>query len=120
MAEPPPKIQVVFYRTPAGAEIVREWLKGLDQAERSIIGQDLMRLQFRWPVGMPLCKSLGQGIWELRSGLPGNRISRVLFGFVDGRLVAVHAFVKKTQKTPNEEIALARRRLREFESQDSS
>jgi antitoxin HicB len=37
-----------------------------------------MRVQFRWPVGMPLCRSLGQGLWEVRSDLTSNRIARVL------------------------------------------
>jgi hypothetical protein len=79
MAKPPRKTPVVFYRTPAGAEVVRDWLRGLDQADRNIIGQDLMRVQFRWPVGMPLCRSLGEGLWELRSDLGRNRIARLLF-----------------------------------------
>src|SRR3954454_23710632 len=63
MVEPPRKIPVVFYRTAAGAEVVRDWLRGLDRDDRDAIGQDLMRVQFRWPVGMPLCRSLGQGLW---------------------------------------------------------
>jgi putative component of toxin-antitoxin plasmid stabilization module len=82
MAKPPRKTPVVFYRTPAGAEVVRDWLRGLDQADRNIIGQDLMRVQFRWPVGMPLCRSLGEGLWELRSDLGRNRIARLLFFFM--------------------------------------
>ena len=95
--------------------MVRDWLKNLDPVERSIIGQDLMRLQFRWPVGMPLCRPLPHGMWELRSSLPGNRIARVLFSFIDGRLVAFHGFIKKTQKTRPADIELAWRRKREFE-----
>lgn len=94
---------------------MRDWLKSLDPVERSIIGQDLMRVQFRWPVGMPLCRALGQGIWELRSDLPGNRTARMLFGFADRRLVALHGFMKKTQKTPKAEMELALKRMREFE-----
>ncbi|MBA3516375.1 MAG: type II toxin-antitoxin system RelE/ParE family toxin [Rhizobiales bacterium] len=115
ITETPRKVPVVFYRTRNGAETVRDWLRGLAPAERSIIGQDLMRLQYRWPVGIPLCRSISQGIWELRSNLHGNRIARVLFGFVDGRLVALHGFIKKTQKTPNGDIALAIKRRREFQ-----
>ena len=110
----PQKIPVVFYETAAGAKVVREWLRSLDDADRQAIGQDLMRVQFRWPVGMPLCRPLGSGIWEVRSSLPSNRIARMLFGFVDGRLVALHGFIKKTQKTPAAELELARKRLKEF------
>ena len=98
MPEAPNKIPVVFYRTAAGAEVVRDWLKSLARKDRDIIGQDLMRVQFRWPVGMPLCRSLGHGLWEVRSDLNSNRIARVLFCCTAGRIVALHGFIKKTQK----------------------
>jgi phage-related protein len=106
---------VVFYRTPAGAEVVRDWLRRLDEEARSVIGQDLMRVQYRWPVGMPLCRPMGDGLWEVRSELPGNRIARVLFGVREGKLLVLHGFIKKSRKTPNEDLALARKRRREFE-----
>jgi phage-related protein len=69
-----------------------------------------MRVQFRWPVGMPLCRPLGAGLWEVRSNLPSNRIARVMFCFRDGHLVALHGFIKKIQKTPADELELARKR----------
>ena len=82
--------------------------------DRSIIGQDLMRLQFRWPVGMPLCRALGRGLWEVRSTLSSNRIARVLV-FVDkGRIGVLHGFIKKTQKTPADALALADKRTKEM------
>ncbi len=112
----PRKIPVVFYRTRSGVEVVRDWLRGLDEPDRNAIGQDLMRVQYRWPVGMPLCRALGDGLWEVRSTLPGNRIARVLFSVHQSRILALHGFIKKTQKTPNEDLALAGRRKREFES----
>jgi phage-related protein len=112
---PPRKIPVVFYRTRAGAEVVRDWLRALPEADRNAIGQDLMRVQYRWPVGMPLCRSLGDGLWEVRSALPSNRIARVLFSVHQGRILALHGFIKKSQRTPDEDLVLARRRKREFE-----
>ena len=113
--EPPRKIPVVFYRTRGGAEVVRDWLRALPEADRNAIGQDLMRVQYRWPVGMPLCRALGDGLWEVRSTLSSNRIARVLFSVQQRRIVALHGFIKKSQKTPDEDLALARRRKREFE-----
>jgi phage-related protein len=71
--------------------------------------------QYRWPVGMPLCRSLGEGIWELRSDLAHHRIARVLFSIRQGRILVLHAFIKKTQKTPGEDLILARKRNREFD-----
>jgi phage-related protein len=95
---------------------VRDWLRELDEAERSAIGQDLMRVQYRWPVGMPLCRAMGEGLWEVRSDLAGNRIARVLFSVTQGRIIILHGFIKKSRKTPDEDLALARKRQREFAS----
>jgi phage-related protein len=114
--KPHRKIPVVFYRTRSSAELVRDWLRSLDERDRNAIGLDLMRVQFRWPVGMPLCRGLGDGLWEVRTHLPGNRIARVLFCVVRDHIVVLHGFIKKTQKTPDEELALARKRKKEFEA----
>jgi phage-related protein len=111
----PRKIPVVFYRTAGGSETVRDWLRSLSERERNAIGLDLMRVQFRWPVGMPLCRAMGDGLWEVRTNLPGNRIARVLFCAAQDHLVVLHGFIKKTQKTPDGELKLARRRKKEFE-----
>ena len=61
----PQRIPLIFYRTGAGREPVREWLQRLDEAERQEIGKDLLRAQWRWPVGMPLCRPMGDGLWEI-------------------------------------------------------
>lgn len=106
----------MFYRTRAGNEVVRDWLRGLPDTERNAIGQDLMRVQYRWPVGMPLCRAMGNGLWELRSELPSGRIARVLFSMHQGRIIALHGFIKKSQRTPSEDLELARRRKNEFDS----
>lgn len=102
-------LPVVFFRTAAGVEPAREWLKKLPSSERLIIGEDLKTVQFRWPLGMPLVRNLGDGLWELRSNLP-TRIARCLFYVPQGRIVVLHGFIKKTQKTPPEDKALALRR----------
>ncbi|HEY3898764.1 MAG TPA: type II toxin-antitoxin system RelE/ParE family toxin [Chthoniobacter sp.] len=104
MADPRP-LPVVFFRTQTGNEPVRNWLKDLPANERRMIGEDLKTLQFRWPLGMPLVRSLGNGLWELRSRLP-TRIARCLFYLAGGRIVLLHGFIKKTQKTPLEDKAL--------------
>jgi phage-related protein len=114
-AEPPHKIPVMFYRAGGGAEVVRDWLRGLDQRDRNAIGLDLMRVQFRWPVGMPLCRPMGDGLWEVRTNLPSGRIARVLFCGLEGYIVVLHGFIKKSRQTPIDELALARRRKKEFE-----
>ncbi|MCY4597650.1 MAG: type II toxin-antitoxin system RelE/ParE family toxin [Bryobacterales bacterium] len=117
MAEPakPRKIPLVFFRTLAGREPVRDWLKGLDKAERQSIGMDLLRAQWRWPVGMPLCRPIGQGLWEIRTDLPTQRTARVLLCLYCEHLVALHGFIKKTPATPESDLATARKRQKELE-----
>ncbi len=109
------KVPVVFYRTRAGTEVVRGWLRALNERDRNAIGQDLMRVQYRWPVGMPLCRPMGGGLWEVRIDLPSDQIARVLFSVQQGKILVLHAFIKKSQKTPDGDLALARKRKREFE-----
>lgn len=115
MSDRPRKLPVVFYRTRAGGEVVRDWLRGLSENDRNVIGQDLMRIQYRWPVGMPLCRAMGDGLWEVRSALPSSRIARMLFSVQGDRILVLHGFIKKTQKTQDGDLALARRRKREFD-----
>lgn len=101
-----------FYCTESGREPVREWLQGLDAADRKAIGEDIKDVEFSWPIGMPLVRSLGSGIWEVRSSLPGGRIARVLFCVEPDCMVLLHGFMKKTQKTPPQEIGLAMKRMK--------
>lgn len=108
------KVPLRFFQSSSGKEPVREWLKSLDEPDRRVIGQDLMRAQWRWPVGMPLCRAMGQGLWEIRTDLPSSQIARVLVCHHEGVLVALHSFIKKTQKTPDSELALARKRQKEL------
>ncbi len=111
----PQKIPLVFFRTLAGREPVREWLKGLDEAERQAIGLDLLRAQWRWPASMPLCRPMGNGLWEIRTDLPTKRTARVFLCPYREHLVALHGFVKKTSATPESDLAMARKRQKELE-----
>jgi len=89
---------------------VREWLKSLPREERRILGEDIKTVQFGWPLGMPLVRKLERGLWEVRSHLPG-RIARVLFTAGARQMILLHAFIKASQKTPGDDLALARARL---------
>jgi phage-related protein len=109
------KIPLVFYRARTRREPVREWLKELPEVERQAIGKDLLRAQWRWPVGMPLCRPLGHGLWEVRTDLPTKRTARVLLCLYREHLVALHGFIKKTRTTPDDDLALAQKRQRELE-----
>lgn len=108
------RLPAAFYALPSGREPVREWLKSLDGDDRKIIGEDIKDVEFAWPIGMPLCRALGNGLWEVRSTLTQGRIARVLFCIHDGRMVVLHGFIKKTQKTPDNDLSLAIRRKKEL------
>ena len=108
------RISAAFYATSAGNEPVRDWLKDQPLADRKVLGEDIAAVEFTWPVGMPLVRPMKQGLWELRSSLAGNRIARILFCVAEDRMVLLHGFIKKSQKTPDEELALARKRQKEI------
>jgi phage-related protein len=114
---PAKRIPAIFYRTEAGGEPVREWLKGLPAREdRRRIGYDIETVEFGWPVGMPVCRSLGDGVYEVRTELAENRAARVLF-YIDKRrrMVLLHGFIKKSRRTPKLDLELARVNKRKHE-----
>ena len=100
---------VHFYRLDSGREPVREWLKQLPRNDRNKIGQDIATLQLGWPLGMTLARKLEPGIWEIRTRL-SHSIARVMFTVREDSIVLLHAFIKKTEKTPGRDLRLARRR----------
>jgi phage-related protein len=109
-----PILDVVFYKTDAGNEPVREWLKGLPRDDRRAIGEDIKTAQYGWPLGMPLIRKLERGLWEVRSNISAG-IARVFFTVMDDLMILLHGFVKKSQKTPQNELDTARRRLNNLE-----
>jgi phage-related protein len=108
------RLPAVFYRLASGREPVREWLKTLGDEDRKIIGEDIKDIEFSWPIGMPLCRPLGKGLWEVRSELTQGRIARVLFYVHEGQMVLLHGFIKKTQKTPAADLDLATKRRKDI------
>jgi phage-related protein len=111
-------IPVVFYKEKGSEnEPVRKWLSSLDKECRKIIGKDMRTVQLGWPLGMPLVRNLGDGLWELRFRFPNN-IARIIFKMISGEMVLLHGFIKKTQKTPAEDLQLAKIRARKYEEME--
>ena len=110
-------LPATFYRTAAGTEPVRKWLKGLSREDKRIVGTDIATVEFGWPVGMPTCRPVTsrRALWEVRSHLTHNRIARILFFVHQGHIVLLHGFIKKTQQTAEEELDLAVKRQKEVE-----
>ena len=110
------KLQAVFYRTSSGREPAREWLRSLSREDRKIIGEDIVVVQFEWPLGRPRVDHLRGDIWEVRSQLD-NRHARLLFAVTSEEIVFLHGFIKKTRTTPSEDLGLAERRWKIWQGQ---
>lgn len=109
------KLPARFFRSSAGNEPVRDWLMSLSKADRKTIGVDISTVEYGWPIGMPTCRAMGKGLWEVRSDLAHKRSARVLFCIAEEQMILLHGFVKKTQRTPKAELDIARERMREVE-----
>lgn len=72
-------------------------------------------MQFGWPIGMPLARKLDEDLWELRSKVSSG-VARTFFSVFERKIVLLHGFIKKSQKTPPNELALAKRRLTKLRS----
>lgn len=117
MQKTKPTLEVKFFREINGSEPVRKWLQSLEKALKIKIGEDISKVQFRWPLGMPLVRSLGGGMHELRCHVQSG-IIRILFIVKGKRMVLLHGFVKKTQKLPIQEFELAKQRMSMYEKQE--
>ncbi len=108
------RINAEFFKSDRGREPVRDFLKATAKEDRRIVGEDIRVVEYGWPVGMPTCDHLGDKLHEVRSTASGLEY-RVLFSVYGNRMILLHAFVKKTRKTPAREIRLALDRRREME-----
>src|ERR1044072_2194155 len=108
--------RVLFYETSSGNKIVLEFIRELSAEEKKAVGEDLKMVQLGFPMGLPLCRPLGDGLYEIRSSLPSKREFRLLFFFDrSGKcLLVVHALFKKSPKLPKSDLDLARKRKGEF------
>jgi len=103
-------LTVKFYLTDSGNEPVRDWLKNLPRDDKRIIGENIKTAQLGWPLGMPLIRKMAKNLWEVRSSLPDG-IVRVFFTVDESRMILRHGFIKKSNKTPQNELNTATARL---------
>lgn len=105
---------VKFFCTDNGNEPVREWLKDLQKEERYLIGVDIKTVQYGWPIGMPTVRPMSDGLFEIRTNLKG-KIARVLICVSNNVVYLLHGFIKKTNKTPDSDLKLARKRKKQID-----
>ncbi|UFH59491.1 type II toxin-antitoxin system RelE/ParE family toxin [Sulfurovum mangrovi] len=109
------KISALFYENSNGKKPVREWLYSLDEEDRKVIGKDIKTVEYGWPIGMPVCRKLESKLYEVRSDISDKRIARVIFTVIDEYMILLHGFIKKTQKTPKQDIDLALKRKKDIQ-----
>ena len=102
-------LTVSFYKSPAGNEPVRDWLRIRTLEEKKAIGEDIKAVEYTWPVGYPQVVKLDKDLWEVRSNVT-NGISRVFFTIWEKHMVLLHSIIKKTQKTPQQDLDIAKKR----------
>ncbi|GIT97920.1 type II toxin-antitoxin system RelE/ParE family toxin [Sulfurovum sp. TSL1] len=109
------KISALFYENSNGKKPVREWLYSLDEEDRKVIGKNIKTVEYGWPIGMPVCRKLESKLYEVRSDISNKRIARVIFTVIDEYMILLHGFIKKTQKTPKQDIDLALKRKKDIQ-----
>ncbi len=108
-------LDVIFFRTHHGNEPVREWLSDFDEEDGNILDTDINTVAQHWPqvLGTNLVKKIHaeEKLWEVRSRISrGKRIARILFTIEEEKIILLHGFIKKSQKTPRKDLWLARKR----------
>ena len=108
--KPDAKVLIVyFYKSPSGNEPVRDWLKQRTQEEKKAIGEDIKAVEYSWPIGYPQVVKLDKDLWEVRTNLPQG-ISRVFFTIWEKYMVLLHGIIKKTRKTPQQDLDTVKKR----------
>ncbi len=107
------KIETYFYQNNSGREPVREFLQEFSKEDKRIIGGDIKTIEYGWPIGMAVCKPLGNGLYEVRSTISSKREIRIIFYIRSNQMILLHGFIKKSQKTPDKELELSKKRKKE-------
>ena len=106
-------LQARFFRQKIGGEPVRDWLLTLSREDRRRIGVAIAKVEIGWPIGLPVCRPMADGLYEVRVAL-SDRIARVLFCIEDGEMILLHGFIKKERATPRPDLVMARKRMKAF------
>ena len=109
------EFEIVFYDKPDGTEPALDFIKSLDNKMQARLLRIIQLLSENGTeLREPYSKHLVDGIFEIRAKV-GSDLSRVLYFFVVGhKVVLTNGFVKKTQKTPKNEIELAKKYRNEY------
>jgi phage-related protein len=110
-----PELAVQFFVSALGNEPAREWIRAQEEEVRVAIGRNIRIVQRNWPIGMPLVRAFGSGLFEVRTTCRGD-VYRVMFAVRERNMFVLHAFQKKTRATPQADLEIARKRYKEMMS----
>lgn len=108
------KLEVVFFKNDRGTMPVKVWLKKLSKESKKLIGEDIKKVQFGWPLGMPVVRHVDTKLWEIRSDLNDRTTARIFFTLYENNMVLLHGIIKKTRKTPKKDLDMAKKRRDKF------
>ena len=103
----------ILYYNENVQDLINDWPVGI----RAFYARVTERMMIFGPnLGMPFTRSMGKGLFEIRArGKEG--IGRAFFcTIVDQRIIILHTFIKKSQKTPKKELDIARRRMNDVKT----
>ena len=106
-------MDIVFFETASGKQPARDSIKRLSKDDQKEIGADIRVVQNSFPMGLPLVRKLKPDLWEIRS-MVKDGIFRVFFTIHNEKIILLHAIIKKSNKTPPQELDVAVARLKEF------
>ncbi|MFA7658098.1 MAG: type II toxin-antitoxin system RelE/ParE family toxin [Candidatus Gastranaerophilaceae bacterium] len=109
-------LEVKFYSTMTGKMPVADWLNEFSEKDQKVIGKDIKTIQLGYPLGMPLVRALSNtgGLKEIRCNISNGRIARIIFYVENDIIYLLHGFIKKTQKTPKNDLSLAIKRHKDL------
>ena len=109
---------VIYYTDNKGVKPVKKWLETLDESASSKLFRNLVLLEtLGLGIREPYVKHLGNKLYEVRAK-DHKGIYRVIYFASRGqKFVLLHGFVKKTEKTPRKELAIAKERMKEFQDE---
>lgn len=103
--------KIILFELKRGEKPVEEFINSLNDTTTAKIAHTLDLLQkYGYRMGMPHSKKIDRDLFELR--IKGSEEVRIFYAFKNNRIVLIHGFKKKTQKTPAREIDMALKRLK--------
>ncbi|MBQ3826482.1 MAG: type II toxin-antitoxin system RelE/ParE family toxin [Spirochaetaceae bacterium] len=102
-----------MFQTEQRNQPCRDFILTLSREDKKEVGAKIFEVQKGFPMGLPLVRKMDSDLWEIRVGITDG-ICRIFFTIAENMIILLHGFVKKSQKTLQNELETAQNRLRLF------